>query len=77
MWYSHAGNYDGSNQVYESNSDGVRLKPLNNWQQRNNYVALGYNNKRNTSQVEGSLNWAKGKYGTNGRTPYNYNFADK
>lgn len=77
MRYGHAGNYDGSNQVYESNSDGVRLKPLDNWRQRNNEVALGFNNKRNTAQVEVSLNWAKGKYGTNGRTPYNYNYADK
>jgi hypothetical protein len=77
MQYTHAGNYDGTNQVYESNSDGVRLKPLSNWQQKNNYVALGFNNKRNTAQVESSLNWAKGKYGTNATTPYNYNFADK
>jgi hypothetical protein len=78
MQYNHAGNYDGNNQIYESNpNDGVRLKPLVNWTQKNNYVALGFNNKRNTTQVEGSLNWAKGKYGTNGRTPYNYNFLDK
>ena len=77
MTYTHAGNYDGYNQVYESNSDGVRLKPLSNWQQKNNYVALGFDKQRNTGQVEGALNWAKGKYGTNGRTPYNYNFANK
>jgi hypothetical protein len=77
MWYTHTGNYDGTNKVYESNTDGVRLKPLSDWQQKNDYVALGFNNKRTTAQVEGSLNWAKGKYGTNGRTPYNYNFADK
>ena len=77
MLYSHAGNYDGTNLIYESNSDGVRLKPLSNWQQKNHYVALGFDNKRNTAQVEGSLNWAKGKYGTNGSTPYNYNFANK
>lgn len=77
MTYSHVGNYDGNRWVYESNSDGVRLKPLSNWQQTNNYVALGYNNKRSTTRVQNALNWAKGRYGTDGRIPYNYNYANK
>jgi uncharacterized protein YycO len=77
MKYSHAGNYDGSQRVYESNpSDGVRLKPLSNWQRPNIYIGLGRNNKKSESQVRGALDWAKGKYG-DGRTPYNYVYPDK
>lgn len=77
MWYSHAGTYDGNNMVYESNADGVRLKPLNNWKSSGQYIGLGYDNKRSAAQITSSLNWAKTKYGTTGRTPYNFFFPDK
>lgn len=77
MWYTHAGNYDGNSLVYESNDDGVRLKPLSKWQTAGLYIGLGYDNKRTASQVQASQDWAKGFYGTDGRTPYNYWFPDK
>jgi hypothetical protein len=77
MWYTHAGNYDGNSLVYESNSDGVRLKPLSKWQVPGQYIALGYDNKRSAAQAQTALDWAKNKYGTDGRTPYNYWYPDK
>ncbi|MCX7855023.1 MAG: YiiX/YebB-like N1pC/P60 family cysteine hydrolase, partial [Anaerolineae bacterium] len=77
MWYSHAGNYDGNGLVYESNADGVRLKPLSKWQQPGQYIGLGRNNKRSADQVQAALDWAKGFYGTDGQTPYNYFYPDK
>jgi uncharacterized protein YycO len=77
MNYSHSGAYDGSNLVYESNSDGARLKPLNSWKAAGAYVSLGRNNKKPSSTVENALTWAKNKWKTNGTTPYNYNYPDK
>ncbi len=77
MWYSHAGNYDGNGLVYESNTDGVRLKPLSNWQQPGQYIGLGRDNKRSIAEVQSAVDWAKGFYGTDGRTPYNYFYPDK
>ncbi len=77
MWYTHTGNYHGSNLVYESNPDGVRLKPLSDWQQSGQYVGLARNNRKSASQVQGALTWAENRYGTDGRTPYNYWFPDK
>jgi uncharacterized protein YycO len=76
MYYSHSGTYNGNNTVYESNSDGVRIRPLSSWQQ-GQPVALGYTKGKTLSQVTASLNWAKNKYGTDGRTPYNWNFLNK
>ncbi|MFP4343671.1 MAG: YiiX/YebB-like N1pC/P60 family cysteine hydrolase [Anaerolineales bacterium] len=77
MTYSHTGNYNGSNLVYESNADGVRLKPLSNWQQSGQYIALGRSNRRSIAQVQGALSWARAYYGTDGSTPYNYWYPDK
>lgn len=76
MYYSHSGIYNGSNTVYESVSDGVRVLPLSSWQQ-GQPVALGYTANRSHSQVVNALNWAKATYGTDGRTPYNWNYLDK
>lgn len=76
MYYSHSGIYNGNNTVYESNSDGVRIRPLSSWQQ-GQPVALGYTKGKTLSQVTAALNWAKNKYGTDGRTPYNWNFLNK
>ncbi len=77
MTYSHTGNYNGSNLVYESNADGVRLKPLSNWQLSGQYIALGRNKHRSSAQVQSALAWARSYYGTNGSTPYNYFYPDK
>ncbi len=77
MWYSHAGNYDGNGLVFESNADGVRLKPLSKWQQPGQYIGLGRDNKRSAAEVQAALDWAKGFYGTDGQTPYNYFYPDK
>ncbi len=77
MWYTHTGNYHGNSLVYESNPDGVRLKPLSDWQQSGQYVALARNNRKTVSQVQSALSWAENRYGTDGRTPYNYWFPDK
>lgn len=76
LYYSHSGTYNGNNTVYESNSDGVRLRPLSSWQQ-GQPVALGYTKNKSSSEVAAALNWAKNKYGTDGRTPYNWNFLNK
>ena len=76
MYYSHSGIYNGSNTVYESNSDGVKVLPLSSWQQ-GQPVALGYTKNKSYSQVTSALTWAKNTYGTNGRTPYNWNFLNK
>jgi len=73
---SHSGTYNGGGYVYESNLDGVRLKPLSDWQQ-GQPAALGRTNNRTYAQRTGALDWAEGKYGTGGRTPYNWNFLDK
>ncbi|HCX79868.1 MAG TPA: hypothetical protein DG577_10700 [Firmicutes bacterium] len=76
LYYSHSGTYNGNNTVYESNSDGVRLRPLSSWQQ-GQPVALGYTSGKSSSEVAAALNWAKNKYGTDGSTPYNWNFLNK
>lgn len=76
LYYSHSGMYDGGNLVYDSNTDGVRLRPLSDWQQ-GQPVALGYNNRRTYSERVAALDWAKNRYGTDGSTPYNWNFLDK
>jgi hypothetical protein len=79
-WYSHAGTYDRSGSVYEANPDGTRLKPLANWQQPGQYVALGYNRSADAvgvARVADALQAAQAKFGTDGHTPYNYVFPDK
>jgi hypothetical protein len=77
MWYSHSGSYHGSNLVYESNQDGVQLKPLSRWQQGGQYIALGRNRFRTAAQMAAAQSWAENYYGINGRTPYNYFYPDK
>lgn len=77
MNYSHSGTYDGGGYVYESNSDGVRLKPIANWQAKNKYVALGYDNMLNSYDQAWVLDRGKVKYKTDGSTSYNINFANK
>lgn len=77
MNYSHAGPYDGGGYVYESNSDGVRLKSITKWQEKNKYVALGYDNMLNSYDQAWVLDRGKAKYKTDGSTSYNINFANK
>lgn len=77
MKYSHVGNYDGGQRVYEANPDGVRLKPLRNWQRPGIDIGLARNNRLKSTVVETGLDWAEAKYGTDGRTPYNWLFFDK
>jgi len=77
MQYTHAGNYHGNGLVFESVRDGVRLNPLSNWRSSNQYVALGYNNRRSAQAVVNAMNSAEQRYGTTGRTPYNFYFWDK
>jgi hypothetical protein len=79
-YYSHAGTYDRSGSVYEANPDGVRLKPLANWQVPGLDVALGYNRSADAAgvkRVADALQASEAKYGTDGRTPYNYIFPNK
>lgn len=75
--YSHAGIYDGNGFVYESNPDGLRLKPLAEWQQPGHLVALGRNNRLSSEQVQAALDWAEMSYKTNGSTHYNHDIPDK
>lgn len=75
--YSHAGIYDGNGFVYESNPDGLRLKPLAEWQQPGHLVALGRNNKLASERVLAALDWAEATYKTDGLTHYNHDIPDK
>ncbi|HEY0323005.1 MAG TPA: YiiX/YebB-like N1pC/P60 family cysteine hydrolase [Pyrinomonadaceae bacterium] len=77
LYYTHAGNYLGNQRILESNEDGVRIKPLRDWQIKGACVALGRNNKKTAADVKSALEWAEGHYGSDGRTPYNYNYFDK
>jgi hypothetical protein len=77
MTYEHTGNLYDTNNVFESNQDGVRLKPISDWKKPGTYVGLARNNKVTSTNMAAAVEWAANKYGTNGRTPYNYNFIDK
>ena len=77
MTYAHTGNWYDASRVYESNPDGVRLKPLSNWQASKAYIGIARNNKQISTTISNSVNWAYSKYGDNGKTPYNTTFIDK
>jgi hypothetical protein len=77
MTYEHTGNYYGNTLVYESNSDGVRTKPLSNWKTKGSFVGLGRDKKVTSAKIASAVDWASKKYGTGGTTKYNYNFVDK
>ncbi len=77
MKYEHLGNYNGNDYVYESNPDGVTLKPLSKWKSWGQYVGLAHDKRVTDTTIANAVEWAKTTYGTNGRTPYNWNFADK
>lgn len=75
--YSHAGIYDGNGMVYESNPDGVRLKPLAKWQEPGRQVALGRIDNLPVDAVLAALEWAKQTYRADGSTHYNHDIPDK
>ncbi len=75
--YSHAGIYDGNGMVYESNSDGVWLKPLAKWQEPGHQVALARINNLPVEEVLAALAWAKATYKADGSTQYNHDIPDK
>ena len=77
MKYEHTGNFDGNSQVYESNLDGVTLRPLTEWTRCCQYVGFARNTRVSSTSMASAVDWAKNKYGTNGRTPYNFNFPNK
>ncbi len=77
MVYEHTGNFYGNAQVYESNADGVKLKPLSHWQVKGQFIGLARDNKASSTSMAAAVVWAANKYGTNGRTPYNFNFMNK
>jgi hypothetical protein len=76
-YYSHAGTYDGNNLVYEAVGSGVQLGPLQHWKERGTRVGLGRSNRNSPAQVVAALDRAKARYGTNGKTPYNFVFPNK
>ena len=75
--YSHAGIYDGDGMVYESNPDGIRLKPLAKWQAPGHQVALARINNLPVDDVLAALEWAKATFKTDGSTGYNHDIPDK
>ena len=74
--FTHAGTYDGSNTVYESVSHGVLAQPIEGWKGKKRY-AFGRNKVKSQSEVVASLDRAKSKSGTDGRTKYNVFFPNK
>lgn len=81
MLYEHTGNYDGGDLVYESNlfgpAEGVNLRPISQWQSPGQFVGHARNKRVTAGTMASAVEWAKTKYGTNGRTPYNLLFIDK
>lgn len=77
MNYAHVGTFESSQQVYESNPDGVKLKDWTPWRATGKHVAFATDNKRSSAAVQEALTWAEKRWGTDGRTPYNYNFVNK
>lgn len=76
--YNHAGSFEQFSQVYESNpNEGAKVKAVGPWLVAGSGLALGRSNQKTIAQVQTALTNAESKYGTNGRTPYNYNFVDK
>ncbi len=79
VWWGHTGVYDGDDFIYESIDTGVELRNFpNNWLTNGNDIWQGRARKSELRpRVVTSLDSAKAKYGTDGSTPYNFNFVDK
>jgi len=88
MQFSHIGMYHGTilniQNVYESNPqndaagipNGAWTLPLTRWYTSGNCVGLAQPTDTGVD-VPAALTWAEGKYGTQGETIYNWNFATK
>lgn len=74
MAFSHIGTFDEDDQIYDSNKgDGVRTQDLSgsNWVEDKSLIAYAYNNQKSANDVQSALQWAKNRYGDDGRTGYN------
>jgi uncharacterized protein YycO len=79
--YEHSGLYYGSrfgvDSVYESsNLGGVQFKPVTTWKTSNLYIGV-QRSRVDAATINTKLEAFVAKYGSNGKTPYNYNFVDK
>ncbi len=79
MYFSHSGLAHDARWSYESNpSTGVKVLPITqNFKVQGRIVALGYTKGKERWELIRALEQAEAKYGTDGRTPYNYWFPDK
>jgi len=79
--YEHAGlyygYYNGKLRVYESsNEGGVQFKLVDTWKTANYYVGI-HRSRVDATTIAKKFDALVAKYGTNGKTPYNYNLLDK
>jgi uncharacterized protein YycO len=79
--YEHSGIYygfrNGKLSVYESsNIGGVQFKDIETWRTRDLYI--GFQRSRvAAATISSKLESFVNKFGSNGKTPYNYNLVDK
>ena len=79
--YEHAGlyygYYGGKLRVYESsNEGGVQFRHIDTSTKKGLYVGM-HRSRVDAATIAKKFNALVAKYGTNGRTPYNYNLLDK
>lgn len=79
--YEHAGlyygYYHGRLSVYESsNEGGVQFKYIETWTKKDLYVGI-YRGRVDAATIAKKFDALVTKYGTNGKTPYNYNLLNK
>ena len=79
--YEHSGLYygmrNGKLSVYESsNIGGVQFKGLETWRVRDLYIGV-HRSRVAAATISSKLDAFVTRYGSNGKTPYNYNFVDK
>ncbi|HXF64862.1 MAG TPA: YiiX/YebB-like N1pC/P60 family cysteine hydrolase [Caldilineaceae bacterium] len=79
--FAHIGMYHGATAstpraVYEANPGrGARLEFIDHWLDVDQCIAIGYNQRVSQQRREEALAWVEGLYGTDGRTPYSFDFA--
>ena len=79
--YEHAGlyygYYGGKLRVYESsNEGGVQFRHIDTWTKKDLYVGM-HRSRVDAATIAKKFDALVAKYGTDGRTPYNYNLLDK
>jgi uncharacterized protein YycO len=79
--YEHSGIYygfrNGKLSVYESsNIGGVQFKDIQTWRTRDLYIGL-QRSRVAAATISSKLEAFVNKFGSNGKTPYNYNLVDK